>query len=242
MNELTAVVIGASGLTGNLVVEELIKDTSFKSIRLLVRAPVAKMHPKIQQQIVDFNDLEDYQNKFGDGDVIFCCIGTTQKKVKGDKVLYEKIDYGIPVNAAEIGIAHNFKKFLIVSAVGANENSSNFYLNLKGKTENSLKKFPFESLSIFQPSLLNGKRTESRMGETMAQSFMDILSFLLLGPLQKYKAIGANNVAKAMVYESKNQKKGIHYYQYPEMMDMARELINEREIEQGMMKKNQYSK
>jgi uncharacterized protein YbjT (DUF2867 family) len=242
MNELTAVIIGASGLTGNLVVEELIKDTSFKTVRLLVRKPVTKIHPKLQQQIVDFNDFNDYERKFGEGDVIFCCIGTTQKKVKGDKVEYEKIDHDIPVNAAKIGIAHHFKKFLIISSVGANENSSNFYLKLKGKTENSLKKFPFESLSIFQPSLLNGNRKENRMGETIAQTLMDILSFLLLGPLQKYKAIGANNVAKAMVYESKKQKKGTHYYQYPEMMDMARELINDREIEQSMIKKNQYSK
>ena len=242
MNELTAVVIGASGLTGNLVVEELIKDASFKTVRLLVRKPVTKIHPKIKQQIVDFNDFNDYEKKFGEGDVIFCCIGTTQKKVKGDKILYEKIDHDIPVNAAKIGIAHHFKKFIIISAVGANENSSNFYLKLKGKTENSLKEFPFESLSIFQPSLLNGKRKENRMGETIAQTLMDILSFLLLGPLQKYKAIGANNVAKAMVYESKQQKTGTHYYQYTEMMDMARELINDREIEQSMIKKNQYSK
>lgn len=242
MNELTAVVIGATGLTGNLVVEELIKDTNFKLVRVLVRKPIIKIHPKIEQQIVDFSDFDDYEKKFGNGDVIFCCVGTTQKKVNGDKILYEKIDHDIPVNAAKIGIAHGFKKFLIVSAVGANENSSNFYLKLKGKTENSLKKFPFESLGIFQPSLLNGNRKENRTGEKIAQVLMDILSFLLLGPLQKYKAIGADNLARAMVYESKQKKAGTHYYQYPEMMDMARELINDREIEQRMNKKNQYSK
>ncbi len=237
MNELTAVVIGATGLTGNLVVDELVKDTGFKTIRVLVRKPITKIHPKIQQEIVDFNDLDDYDKKFGKGDVIFCCIGTTQKKVKGDKVLYEKIDHDIPVNAAKIGIAHHFKKFLIVSAIGANENSSNFYLRLKGKTENSLKKFPFESLSIFQPSLLNGNRKENRTGEKIAQTVMDIFSFLMLGPLQKYRAIGADNVARSMVYESKQKKNGIHYYQYQEMADMARELFNDREIEQSMNKK-----
>lgn len=242
MHELTAVVIGASGLTGNLVVEELIKDTDFKTVRLLVRSTVDKNHPKIKQQIVNFNSPADYEKNFGEGDVIFCCIGTTQKKVKGDKEKYEKIDHDIPVNAAKIGLAHHFKKFLIVSSVGANENSSNFYLRLKGKTENSLKNFPFESLSIFQPSLLNGKRKESRMSEAIAQTLMDILSFLLLGPFQKYKAIGANNVAKAMVYESKQKKTGTHYYQYSEMMDMARELVNERETEDKMVQKNQGSK
>ena len=97
MNEQIALVIGATGLTGNFVVEELLKDEAFKTVRVLARKKVNKVHPKLQQEIVNLNDLNDYSDKFGEGDVIFCCIGTTQKKVKGDKLLYEKIDYDIPV-------------------------------------------------------------------------------------------------------------------------------------------------
>ncbi|MEO8962164.1 MAG: semialdehyde dehydrogenase, partial [Ginsengibacter sp.] len=135
---------------------------------------------------------------------------------------YTKVDYDIPVNAAEIGISKGFKQFLIVSAIGANENSSNFYLSLKGKTENKLKQFPFISIGIFQPSILNGNRKESRIGERFAQIIMDLISFLLLGPLRKFRSIGANSVAKAMVQASKKQSPGIHYYQYPEMMSLVR--------------------
>jgi uncharacterized protein YbjT (DUF2867 family) len=222
MNEQTAVVIGATGLTGNLVVEELLKDNNFKTVRLLVRRNVNIIHPKLQQEIVNFNDNDDYTKKFGEGDVIFCCIGTTQKKVKGDKILYERIDHDIPVNAARIGIPKGYKKFLIISSIGANENSSNFYLRLKGKTENALKEFPFLSLSIFQPSVLNGKRNENRIGEIIAQTIMDILSFLFIGPLKKYRAIGANNIAKAMVQASKLPGRGVDYYRYDEIMELAR--------------------
>jgi len=232
MNELTAVVLGASGLTGGLLVNELLADKDYKTVHVLVRKTLTIIHPKLQQHVVDFNNKEDFSNKIGEGDVIFSCIGTTQKKVKGDKKLYEKIDHDIPVNAAETAISHHFKKFLIISSVGANEKSSNFYLSLKGKTENSLKQFPFESISIFQPSLLNGRRNETRFVEQIAETIMDLLSFLLLGPLQKYRAIGANNVARAMVYASKQKMTGIHYYHYGEMMDMARELISEREEEE----------
>lgn len=229
MKELTAVVLGASGLTGQLLVQELLINPEFKTVRVLVRTPLNVVHPKLQQRIVDFNDKNDFALKMGEGEIIFSCIGTTQKKVKGDKELYKKIDHDIPVNAAEIGITHNFKKFLIISSVGANENSSNFYSSLKGKTENSLKQFPFESISIFQPSLLNGRRKETRFKEQFAQTLMDLLSFLFLGPLRKYHAIGADTVARAMVYESKQNKKGIYYYHYEEMMDMARELKAENE-------------
>ncbi len=229
MNELTAVVLGATGLTGNLVVKELLNDKDYKTVRVLVRKTLTIIHPKLQQQVVDFNNKEDLSQKMGFGDVIFSCVGTTKKKVKGDKELYEKIDHDIPVNAAEIGISQNFKKFLIVSSVGASENSSNFYLSLKGKTENSLKHFSFESLSIFQPSLLNGRRRETRFAEQIAETIMDLLSFLLLGPLLKYRAIGADTVARAMVYESKQAKRGVNYYHYTQMMDMAREYMSEKE-------------
>ena len=221
MKELTAVVIGATGLTGSLLVEELIKDSDFKTVRTIVRTRADINHPKLEQRIVNFNDLNDYTQKLGEGDIIFCCIGTTQKKVHKDKNAYKKVDYDIPVNAADIGIAKGFKQFLIVSAIGANENSSNFYLNLKGKTENKIRQFPFVSIGIFQPSILNGNRKENRIVERIAQTAMDLLSFLLLGPLKKFRAIGANNVAKAMLQASKKQTPGIHYYQYADMMHLV---------------------
>lgn len=229
MKQLTAVVLGATGLTGQLVLTELLNNNDYKIIRALVRNPVKIIHPKLQQRVVDFSDKKDFEIKMGDGDVIFSCIGTTQKKVRGDKNLYEKIDHDIPVDAAEIGIAHGFKKFLVISAVGANENSSNFYLRLKGKTEKSLQQFPFESVSIFQPSLINGRRNETRFTEQLAATMMDLVSFLFLGPFRKYHAIGADTIARAMVYESRQNKTGIHYYYYEQMMDMAREQKAENE-------------
>ena len=162
MNELTAVVIGASGLTGSYVVEELLKDTAFGIVRILVRRPVQLIHNKLQEEVVDFNDINNYTQKFGEGDIIFSCIGTTQKKMKGDKAAYEKIDFDIPVNAARVGIAKSYKKFLMVSSVGANEHSPNFYLKLKGKTENAISKLEFESICFFRPSVLLGERKELR--------------------------------------------------------------------------------
>ena len=218
MKELTAVVIGATGLTGSLLVEELKKDSDFKTVRTLVRTAANINHPKLEQRIVNFNDFDDYTQKFGEGDIIFCCVGTTQKKVHKDKEAYKKVDFHIPANAAQIGISKGFKQFLIVSAIGANENSSNFYLSLKGKTESQIKQFPFDSIGIFQPSILNGNRKESRIGERLAQIIMDLLSFLLLGALKKFRSIGADNVAKAMLRASKKQTPGIHYYQYADMM------------------------
>lgn len=221
MNELTAVVIGATGLTGTSLVEQLLLDSNFKSIRILVRKTVNLSHPKLEQFVVDFDDINDYASKFGEGDIIFCCVGTTQKKVKNDKIAYEKVDYDIPVNAARIGMQKNFKKYLLVSAIGAKEQSTNFYLGLKGKTENAIAAIPFESVSIFRPSLLLGKRNEQRFGEKIARGIAEVFSFTFYGALRKYHPVDAKNVAAAMIQQSKSEERGVHYFDYEGIMDLA---------------------
>ena len=111
----------------------------------------------------------------------FVALEQPKKKVKGDKAAYEKIDVDIPVNAAEIGIANGFRKYLVVSSVGANQHSKNFYLKLKGKMENSLKQFPYDTISIFRPGQLLGKRNEYRRGEKILQAVTTLFSYLLAG-------------------------------------------------------------
>ena len=220
MQGQTAVVIGSTGLIGTQLVQLLLLDTAFTEVRILVRRPVSVSHPKLVIQIVAFDDYHDLKEKIASGHSVFCCIGTTQKKVKGDKTAYRKVDYNIPVNAANAAIENGFKKFLLVSSVGANKNSGNFYLRLKGEVEDSISKLEFESIHFFRPSILLGDRKEFRPGEKIAQGSMKLLSFLFAGSLKKYKPIQSSDVAKAMVAASKQQKKGVHVYEYKEIMEI----------------------
>ena len=73
MDKQTAVIIGATGLIGSLLVETLLNDDSFEKIRVLVRRPYEKQHPKLEVCVVDFSTLDDFANKLGKGDSIFCC-------------------------------------------------------------------------------------------------------------------------------------------------------------------------
>ena len=223
MNEQTAVVIGATGLIGHILVEYLLNDPAFRRVRILVREKTGISHLKLEERIVNFNDIDDYANKFGKGDVIFSCVGTTQKKVQGDKIAYKKVDFDIPVNAAKIGIENGFKKFMLVSSVGADATAKNFYLKLKGETEDALKQFPFENISFFQPSILLGERNEYRSGEQIAKSLMRVFSKLLVGGYKKYRAIDAKDVAAAMINESKKLHPGVHYFEYQDIMRLAKE-------------------
>lgn len=170
--------------------------------------------------MVNFDSHKEFRSKLGSGDCIFCCIGTTQNKVKGDKNAYRKVDFDIPVNAAKMGKDAGFKNYLLVSSVGANARSSNFYLQLKGEVEKKIAELNFASFHVFRPSILLGERKEFRLGEIIGKSVIQMISGLFLGNLRKYKGIKAADVAKAMIAAAKSHKKGMLTYHYNEMMKL----------------------
>jgi uncharacterized protein YbjT (DUF2867 family) len=212
----TVLVLGATGLTGGHLLELLINEPGIGKIYLLLRKPLNRNHPKVEERIVDFDNAEDYKTKFPNADTIFCCIGTTQKKVKGDNNLYRKVDFDIPVNAAKLAIEKGATNYIIVSAVGSNAKSKNFYVRLKGQVEEAIAAFPFQSVHIMRPSLLLGGRNEFRLGEKIFQLIMKPLSFLIPS---RYKPIEAQQVAKAMIKAYRSNKKGITVYEYKEMIN-----------------------
>ena len=221
MQALTAVVLGATGLIGEQLVQQLLNDPVFSKVRILVRRQVELSHPKLEVAIVNFEHLTEYRQKVGRGDCIFCCIGTTQKQVKGDKVAYRKVDVDIPVNAAKIGKDAGFSRYLLVSAVGADARSKNFYLRLKGEVEREIGALNYDSFHAFRPSILYGNRKEFRLGETIGKGFMKVISVLFIGALQKYKGIDSVDVAKAMVAGAKNDRKGMFVHHYEDIMKLS---------------------
>lgn len=197
---MRATVIGATGLIGSHLLELLLADDNFDSVRILLRRPFDLTHPKLEKKLVDFSDMENFRLALEDSDVIFCAIGTTQKKVKGDKSAYRKVDFDIAVNSAQLGKLCGCETFVLVSAVGANSQSNNFYLKLKGETEEAVKATGIKSIHIVRPSLLLGDRKEFRLGEKMAQWMMPVFSFLIP---KKYRPIHAKKVAEMMINAAK---------------------------------------
>ncbi|HLL43804.1 MAG TPA: NAD(P)H-binding protein [Segetibacter sp.] len=221
MQSLTAVVLGATGFIGEQLVQQLLNDSTFSKVRILVRRPIKLSHPKLEAEIVNFENLAEYRHKLGRGDCIFCCIGTTQKKVKGDKNAYRKIDVDIPVNAAKMGKDAGFTNYLLVSAVGADAHSKNFYLRLKGEVEREIADLKFKSFHAFRPSILLGERKEFRFAELLGKGVMQGLSSLFIGNLKKYKGIEGENVARAMVAAAKSDGKGMYVHHYDDIIKAA---------------------
>jgi uncharacterized protein YbjT (DUF2867 family) len=221
MQPLTAVVLGATGLIGEQLVKQLLHDPAFSKIRILVRRPVQFSDSKLEVVVVNFDDPADYQNKLGHGDCIFSCIGTTNKKVKGDKLAYRKIDFDIPVQAAKTGRLNGFTTFLLVSSVGANAASANFYLKLKGEVEREIAAIHFQSFQVFRPGILYGARKEQRPGELVGKALMKFIDLLLYRGVKKYRGIEASAVAKAMVGAAKSGPTGTYIHHFTEIVELA---------------------
>lgn len=214
MNKQTAALIGATGLIGSHILALILEDEAFEFVRVLVRRPLPVSHPKLEVIVIDFANPEAFRTAIEGCDAVFCAVGTTNAKVKGDKAAYRKVDYDIPVNAARFSAEKGVKQFLLVSSVGADAQSKNFYLRLKGEVEETLKTLHIPYISILRPSMLLGKRSESRPMETLAQAVSKPLGFLFPS---KYKPIKANNVARAMIAASKSNLAGFQVYHYREM-------------------------
>lgn len=215
----TALIIGSTGLIGSQLLKLLLESEEYSTVITFVKRDSGIQHPKLKQHIIDFDKPEDYQN-FVVGDDFFCTIGTTIKKA-GSQDAFRKVDFEYPKQFAALALQNKVKQFLIVSSLGADASSSNFYLKTKGEIQDFLKKCLFENVSVFQPSLLLGNRKEFRLGEKIGAFFMKLFSLLFIGNLKKYKAIQSEAVAKAMFIIAQKNYKGFHIIESDSIQEIA---------------------
>src|SRR5207342_2270378 len=213
---MTASLVGATGLIGSFLLEELLNDPYFDTVRILIRRPIDITDPKLEKKIVDFNDSDSLLVALSNSDVMFCAIGSTMKKVKGDKEAYRKIDFDIPVKLARFCKMTGCENFILVSSAGANSKSRNFYQRLKGETDEAVKSVGVETVHIMRPSLLLGERKEFRPGENIGKALMTSLPFLIPA---KYKAIHGKEVAKVMIALAKKNDEGVFVHENREIRD-----------------------
>lgn len=205
MEQRTALIIGASGLTGQVLVQLLLADSLYSSITIYVRKQVSISHPKLKQQIVNYEKLDSAV----EADDVFCCLGTTIKKA-GSQQAFRQVDLVYPQKVAELQKAGGSKRFLLISAVGADDQSGIFYSKTKGQVEKAIIVLQYACTCIFRPSLIMGERSERRIGESIAMFFAKIIGPVLVGPLRKYQPVTALSIAKSMQDAALRFEDGIH--------------------------------
>ena len=198
----SAVVAGANGLVGSELIQSLINDPYFTHIIAVTRNPLQITNSKLQNSICkDFEQLELLSNELN-GDIYFCCLGSTIKKSK-TKENFRKIDYDAVINFAQIAKIHEASKFILVSASGANPESAIFYSQTKGQVEQSLIGLNLNSLVIYRPGLLIGKRNEKRFMEKLSIDLLNLLSPVIPQKLEKSISTKVSTLCESMIKESK---------------------------------------
>ena len=209
----TALILGSTGLIGSLLLDKLLNHSSYSKVITIVRKPQQFNHPKLVEIITDFNS-EVNLDEIEKIDSIFSCLGTTRKKTP-DLDAYHKIEVDIPNPFSKLGNQKGLTKFHYISAVGANVNSSNFYLKMKGEAEKTLENTGIKQLLLYRPSLLIGNRTEYRLTENISAKIFPLINFFLRGNLSKYKSIEAEKVAQSLLendlHATSNKVSILHY-------------------------------
>ena len=206
-----SMVVGSTGLVGKSVVNHLIERGI--AVLALVRNDAESDNSLLNYYKIDFDDLHLPDETFSDIKDIFICLGTTIKKA-GSKEAFQKVDITYSYEIAKQAQASGVKNISIVTSLGSDSNSTNFYLKTKGMIEDQITEIDFESISIHRPGLLIGARNEMRLGEFIGQKiFPYVLDPFLIGSMRKYRSIKGDTLAKAMVNLSGDEK-GVNYYYF----------------------------
>jgi uncharacterized protein YbjT (DUF2867 family) len=198
---MKAIIIGATGLVGNLILQEVLKDNEFSEVRIFVRRSTGIADPKLKEIINPMNDIVSLSTEI-QGDVLFNALGTTIKQA-GSQKEQQRIDRDLPIAFARIASGNGTKIMLNVSSVGANMNGG-FYLKTKAEMENGTAEFFRGRIFHFRPSFLIGKRKEFRLAEKIAYGAMKIIDPILSGSYKKFRSMPVDKLAKAMVHLSRN--------------------------------------
>ncbi|OXA82098.1 NAD(P)H-binding [Flavobacterium aquidurense] len=195
---MKALVIGATGSTGEFLVDELLADAAYTSVTVFVRRTIGKQDPKLTEQIIDFSTIDSYKDLIV-GDVFFSCLGTTLKAA-GSKENQTKIDFDIPVTFARLAKENGVPSFVLLSAYGASVESKVFYSQIKGKLEDEIAKLDFKQYIIFKPGLLSRAGTD-RFGEKVMDNLLKFAN--AIGLFRKFRPLATSILAKKLAMAPK---------------------------------------
>jgi uncharacterized protein YbjT (DUF2867 family) len=213
----TAILIGATGMTGSCALQLLLDDDRFSMVKIFTRRSANISHPRIKEHIIDFDDTDSWKHQVT-GDVLFSALGTTLKQAGGKAAQY-KVDYTYQYEFAKAASDHGVPVYVLVSSVGANPDSMIFYSKIKGELERDTRKLAFRNIHILQPGPLEGQREKERKAEKYGISIMRFITNL--GILKGYRPIHGEIVARAMINASFDDKEQFRVYRLLEVFARA---------------------
>lgn len=208
MEKKTALLLGATGLVGKALLEELLAEPAYGKVIVWGRRATGRVHEKLLERTIELELIPIMEEeKVHD---VFCCLGTTIRKA-GSRDAFRQVDYSYPMSLGKWALTHGAERMLVVSAMGADPRSRVFYSRTKGEMEQALSALGLPLLFFFRPALLLGDREERRFGEDLAAKVSKTLPFLYAGPFRRYRPVPDQVVAKAMLRAAQEVKSpGVH--------------------------------
>ncbi|MDI3234671.1 NAD(P)H-binding protein [Exiguobacterium antarcticum] len=209
---MKAAILGATGLVGQELVDQLLAHEDYQEVHVLVRRPMNRFHPKLEEWVIDFDRVTEIE--LPEVDHVYCALGTTIKQA-GSQEAFRQVDYTYPIEVGRELMDLGAARFALISALGAHPNAKTFYNRVKGDTENGLRVLGYDALLIFRPSLLLGERDEFRFGEQAAARVSTVLRPLL--KRSTFAPIEAEKVAQAMIHHTLHAPPGVTIIESKEM-------------------------
>lgn len=225
----TALLAGSSGLVGARLLTLLLAAPEYARVCALSRRPLPLDHPRLANRVVRFDAALSAQIKGLQCDDAFCCLGSTMQDA-GSEQAFRAVDHDLVLEFARLAQNAGAGRFVLVSAVGADSASRNFYLRVKGETERALQALNFPALDIMSPSVLLGTRRDLRPLELLAQGALWTLNPLMLGPWSRWRAIAADTVAAAMLGVARGGRRGVRRHDYDAMRALAQGASRQSEL------------
>ena len=205
----TSIIAGSTGLIGGNVIKVL--SNKNQSAIALTRRSIPNLPPHVTEMVIDFDDFEK-NGSLPSCNNVFICLGTTIKTA-GSKENFRKVDINYCLSIAKKAKESGAETLSLISSIGANSSSRNFYLKTKGELEEAVQELGFSTVNIFRPSFLVGKRSKKRLGEKIAIKFATIMDLFLIGSASKYRSVKAESLAKTMVSKV-DSKPGVNYFYF----------------------------
>ncbi|MDB4139803.1 hypothetical protein N9746_04735 [Candidatus Thioglobus sp.] len=209
----TSIIAGSTGLIGENVVKVL--SNKKQSAIALTRRSIPNLPPNITEMVIDFDTFEKH-GSLPSCNNVFICLGTTIKTA-GSKKNFRKVDIDYCLTIARKAKESGAKTLCLISSIGANSSSKNFYLRTKGELEESIQRLGFSTVNIFRPSFLVGERSEKRLAEKIAINLAKIMDLFLIGTASKYRSVKAESLAKTMVLKA-DDKPGVNYFHFDDFL------------------------
>ncbi len=199
--------VGATGFTGWTLIGRAIGRTD---VRLIGMARRHVEMPKGARMVMVVADPSEWPDAIPSTNtkVMVCALGTTWRKADKDEATFRAVDHDLVLECARAAKAAGIDHLVFVSSAGADVNARNFYLRVKGETEEALIKLRFRRLDILRPGLLRGHRAELRLLERIAMWFSPLIDPLLNGKYRKFRSIRIEVLADAILALAKEKAGG----------------------------------